>query len=325
MLADMTGLEENRGVARFTPFRVRRLVMSATIAVALMIFAVAMMTSVSPAKAAGKQCAHAHDARTLAQKRAAVYCIINAERAVEGIRPYIPDWRSELAAQRHSVDMAKRRYFSHNAPHPAPYGSGPEERMISAGWPEEIYDTSVVGWPDEEPPDKYTYKVKAVEELIATATGSPWDAVATWLGSKTGHCDGILNPNGDLIGVGFQGSYWTLDYLVEWNVFRTGIEVPWNQRPNCPRKPRTNHPPTLRVVKAVRRGKQLTVRLKTNVTGKVKVIVRQPWRTSTPDRYWPVKKLTIRVSGRPMSFRVRLNRAMKGAIDVPRFTYVMFD
>lgn len=250
------------------------MVMIAAFSVVLMIFAVIIMVTTAPqADAAGKQCAHAHSARTLAQKRAAVYCIINAERAAAGIRPYEVDKRSELAAQRHSADMAKRGYFSHNAPSPAPNGRGPEDRMISAGFPAEIYDPGAFGWSGYDPPEKYKYDMKGTNELIAIAT-TPWDVVRVWLGSRTGHCNGIMDPNGDRVGVGYVDTNWTLDYLGRWHTFQTGEEVPWSNYPNCPRKPRTNHPPRLRVVKAIRRGKQLTVRLKSNIArAKVRVKV----------------------------------------------------
>lgn len=290
--------EQNRSVARVALLRSRRfMIMMAAFSVVLMIFAVIMMAFASQSEAASKNCAYAHTARTLAQKRAAVYCIINAERAAAGIRPYGVDSRSELAAQRHSADMAKRGYFSHTAPSPAPYGRSPEDRMISAGFPAEVYDPGAFGWSGYDPPEKYKYDMKGANELIAIAT-TPWDVVRVWLGSRTGHCNGIMDPNGDLVGLGYVDTNWTLDYLGRWHTFQTGSEVPWSNYPRCPRKPRTNHPPTLRVVKAVRRGKQLRVRIKTNVTQKVRVIVRQR----------KARKFTRKLNGKSMVLRFRVQK-----------------
>ncbi|MBK8295505.1 MAG: CAP domain-containing protein [Solirubrobacterales bacterium] len=230
--------------------------------------------------------------------------IINAERAIEGIRPYSVDSRSELAAQRDRVDMAKRGYVSHTAPSPAPYGQGPKDRMISAGFPQEIYDPEASGWPGYDLPEKYIYDTKATNELIAISS-TPWEVVRAWLGSRVGHCEGIMNPNGDRIGAGYAANYWTLDYLDGWYAFQTGVEIPWNKYPICPRKPKTNHPPLLRVKTVVRRGKQLTLRVQTNVTQTVKVLIKQPPR---------VRKLTRRLNGKPVTMRIRAPRKTGGAV-----------
>ncbi|MCU7823909.1 CAP domain-containing protein, partial [Kitasatospora sp. DSM 101779] len=56
--------------------------------------------------------------------------LINAERAKRGCRGLRIDAKLHTAAQRHSEDMAARRYFDHDDP----AGRGPESRIDAAGY-----------------------------------------------------------------------------------------------------------------------------------------------------------------------------------------------
>jgi uncharacterized protein YkwD len=53
-------------------------------------------------------------------------------RTPNGLDPLLFNWNLAIASLRHSCDMAKRTYFSHIAPEPAPFGSSPQERIESA-------------------------------------------------------------------------------------------------------------------------------------------------------------------------------------------------
>ncbi len=48
--------------------------------------------------------------------RVAILCLLNEERASRGLKPLDDESRLLKAARRHSADMVKRRYFSHDSP-----------------------------------------------------------------------------------------------------------------------------------------------------------------------------------------------------------------
>jgi uncharacterized protein YkwD len=60
--------------------------------------------------------------------RAAVRCLVNRERAREGVRPLGSHEKLRRAANRHSADMVARRYFSHISPH----GADTLDRVVAA-------------------------------------------------------------------------------------------------------------------------------------------------------------------------------------------------
>lgn len=99
-------------------------------------------------------------------------------------------WNEILAtaAREHGLDMARRGYFSHNAPE----GGGIEVRAKQAG-----------------------YSWRAVGENIAAAPGNPYMVVALWLESA-GHCANIMNSaftemGGAFVGNnGLSGGFWVL-------------------------------------------------------------------------------------------------------------------
>jgi uncharacterized protein YkwD len=57
-------------------------------------------------------------------------CLINAERRARGLRPLRLDPRLSKAAREHSLDMVRRRYFSHSSPE----GLSPAQRVRSTGY-----------------------------------------------------------------------------------------------------------------------------------------------------------------------------------------------
>lgn len=101
----------------------------------------------------------------------------------------IMDCRLVRASRLHSQDMANRGYFSHTGLD----GRGPTARARDAGFPGQV------------------------GENIAAGRGTAAAAIDQWKGSKTGHCNALMNPRNRLIGIGYgrkDGSrythYWTM-------------------------------------------------------------------------------------------------------------------
>lgn len=286
---------ENRGVALSTPPRSRRfMVMMAAFSVVLMIFAVVMMATAVPQADAAKQCNNAH-AQILKigikKARTAFYCLLNEERKVAGLGAVESDSRIELAAQRHSKDMVKRDYFSHAAPSPAPYGRFPTDRIKAAGWP---------------------YDGVGASETIGGGPTPHW-VLSSWLLSRS-HCQILMYPGVDYMGFGWYQGTATLDVVSD---MRSGYV---ERYPACPRKMRTNAAPFVKVVKAKRKGKRLTIRLKTNVKQAVRVVTEQ--RVSNR----VLKKHSrVRLNARPKTIRIRLPRATGGFVTFSGLGIGFFD
>ncbi len=261
----------------------RFMVMMAAFSVVLMIFAVAMLVTAAPNANAAKQCNNAH-AQILKigikKARTAFYCLLNEERKAAGFGTVESDPRIELAAQRHSSDMVERDYFSHYAPSPAPFGRTPGERLTAAGW---------IGG-------------QLSEAIGGSAT--PYLTLNGWLLSKP-HCQIVMGYAQDYVGFGWQRGTATLD--VVGNMSDDYIK----RTPQCPRRVKTTKPPFVKV-KAIRNGSRLLIRMKSNVTGKVRIVVRQPWRK--PSLYQPVRRFSVKLSGKPKSVKIRLKRAMRGDV-----------
>lgn len=101
----------------------------------------------------------------------------------------------DLAARRHAIDMAKRNYFDHTAPAPAPYGSSVGDRATAAG-----------------------YAWSGIGENIAAGYDSPRSVVDGWLRSS-GHCANIMRPGYRSLGIGLAyrasssyGHYWVQNF-----------------------------------------------------------------------------------------------------------------
>jgi uncharacterized protein YkwD len=113
-----------------------------------------------------------------AQVRAATLCLLNAERARNGAAPLSQNILLQHAAELHSLDMAKRRYFEHNDPD----GVHPEARIVQAGYPPILVGENL-----------------AWGEL---AKSTPASIVALWMHSP-GHRANVLRPGFREIGIGF--------------------------------------------------------------------------------------------------------------------------
>jgi uncharacterized protein YkwD len=123
---------------------------------------------------------------------AEILSLINEERAKEGISPLTRNDKLDIAAQRHSNDMACNNFMSHTGSD----GSSPWDRMNQAG-----YD-----W------------IRAAEN-IAAGQSTPESVVAAWMNSTQGHRETILDPNLEDIGIAYAyksstsyGHYWTTDF-----------------------------------------------------------------------------------------------------------------
>ena len=109
--------------------------------------------------------------------RDAVICLLNAERAKLGLVPLRQQPLLELAAQRHSDDMVRRRFYEHETPD----GVDPQMRMTAVG-----------------------YSPPWTGENLYTGTGTeatPVRALKGWMESP-GHRENILRPEFTEIGVG---------------------------------------------------------------------------------------------------------------------------
>lgn len=111
----------------------------------------------------------------------AVHAAINRHRQSRGCAPLVWSESGARAAQRHSEDMVRRRYFSHTSPD----GTQPWDRMRAQG----------LGF-------------SRAAENIAMNGGGPQEVVRGWIGSP-GHRANIENCALTHTGVGVAGDYWT--------------------------------------------------------------------------------------------------------------------
>jgi uncharacterized protein YkwD len=107
--------------------------------------------------------------------------LVNAHRARVGCQPLAWDDAAARAAQAHSEDMVRRRYFSHTSPD----GRGPAERLRAQG---------------------ATFRLLA--ENIAQGQPNAQEVVRGWLASPA-HRQNIENCGLTRQGVGLSGGYWT--------------------------------------------------------------------------------------------------------------------
>ena len=115
--------------------------------------------------------------------------LVNVQRAKVGCRALVLDARLSRAAQAHSIDMAKRRYFSHTSLDGRTFA----QRIRAQG-----YTGSVIG------------------ENIAAGYPTPQAVMDAWMKSP-GHKANILNCRYTAIGVGSAVGgpyryYWTQDF-----------------------------------------------------------------------------------------------------------------
>lgn len=119
----------------------------------------------------------------------AVRCLVNRQRAAHGLRALRFESLAARAAQRHTDDMVRRRYFSHVSPG----GSNIADRVNATG----------LRW-------------RAVGENIAVGQRTPARVVRGWMRSS-GHRANILSGSFTVLGVGaaqrgtkgYSGPTWT--------------------------------------------------------------------------------------------------------------------
>ncbi|MCK9250385.1 MAG: CAP domain-containing protein [Solirubrobacteraceae bacterium] len=151
----------------------------------------------------------------------ALLCLTNLERAAVGLNTVTPSVLVTLAAQRHVDDMTLRRYFAHDAPAPAPFGTSPSLRLSAAG---------------------YTWS--AMGENLAVGQQTPRAVVTAWLASK-GHCENLMSTAYRVAGFGvstdgtgdYPGPTWS-------QTFARGLfaDAPGGPSVACPRTPATRTP-----------------------------------------------------------------------------------
>jgi uncharacterized protein YkwD len=115
----------------------------------------------------------ANDARV----HAATLCLLNAQRTRAGDAPLTENTMLQRAAELHSLDMAKRKYFEHRDPD----GVQPDARIVHAGYPPILVGENL-----------------AWGEL---AQSTPANIVSLWMKSP-GHRANLLEPAYREIGIG---------------------------------------------------------------------------------------------------------------------------
>jgi uncharacterized protein YkwD len=111
------------------------------------------------------------------QVRAATLCLINAQRTRNGRMPLGQNILLQRAAELHSLDMAKRKYFEHRDPD----GVQPDARIVHQGYPPILVGENL-----------------AWGEL---AQSTPANIVALWMKSP-GHRANVLETGYREIGIG---------------------------------------------------------------------------------------------------------------------------
>jgi uncharacterized protein YkwD len=155
------------------------------VATALLMLACALAM---PGPAAAARCKHANAEPGDASQRAlrvATRCLLNKKRREHGLRRLRGNGRLHHAAGRHTVDMARRHYFSHTSISGASF----LDRIRRTG-----YLSRASSW--------------SVGENIAWGTGelsTPRSIVRAWMRSP-GHRANILNGRFREIGVGISFS-----------------------------------------------------------------------------------------------------------------------
>ena len=114
----------------------------------------------------------------VAQVRAATLCLINAERARNGVQPPLTsNLLLQRAAELHSADMAKRKFFEHRTPD----GVQADARIVRQGYPPILVGENLA-WGE-------------------TVKSTPAVIVSMWMKSP-GHRANVLEPGYREIGIG---------------------------------------------------------------------------------------------------------------------------
>jgi uncharacterized protein YkwD len=172
--------------ARVTPGDPRRMLGLMRLArlAALLTLSVATALGTAPAStSAAEPCGGQATARELGVDgaRAALLCLVNEQRAQQGLAGVDSSWRLRRAAQGHTDDMVARAYFGHVSPG----GSDLSDRIRATGYLSHRYDWflgEALGW---------------AEGPVAT----PDRLMAAWMASPP-HRAVILGPLYRQLGVG---------------------------------------------------------------------------------------------------------------------------
>jgi len=140
----------------------------------LALLALAAGPAVPAANAACEDESIAIKAKNLSKARAALRCLVNAERTGRGTKKLSANDKLTRAAQSHAEDMEKRDYFDHDTPE----GKTAADRVLATG-----------------------YEFTALGENIARGYATPKAAVKGWMKSK-GHRDNILGQQYTEFGLG---------------------------------------------------------------------------------------------------------------------------
>ncbi len=111
------------------------------------------------------------------QVHAATLCLLNAERARHAAPPLTENGLLQRAAELHSLDMAKRKFFEHRNPD----GVQPEARIVQAGYPPILVGENLA-WGELQ-------------------RSTPASIVSLWMHSP-GHRANVLEPGYREIGIG---------------------------------------------------------------------------------------------------------------------------
>jgi uncharacterized protein YkwD len=134
-----------------------------------------------PGSALAADCPGADGAPAAADGVDATLCLVNAERAAQGLAPVAQSAQLGAAAGAHASAMVAEAFFSHESPD----GGTLLDRLRTAGWL-----PATGGW-------------KAGENIAwgSGSLGTPRKIVAAWMASP-GHRANILTPAFDEIGLG---------------------------------------------------------------------------------------------------------------------------
>jgi uncharacterized protein YkwD len=135
----------------------------------------------------------------LARAGASTLCLMNAERAANGLAPLRWDDQLAAAARGHSADMARTGYFAHESPN----GDTLLVRVRAAG-----YTDGAIGW--------------SLAENIAMGSGlysTPLETLTAWSNSPE-HLEKLLAPDLVDVGIGvvptpvdgYAGAVYTADF-----------------------------------------------------------------------------------------------------------------
>ena len=115
--------------------------------------------------------------RNVEQVRAATLCLLNAQRARNGVQPLTSNLLLQRAAELHSLDMAMRKFFEHRTPD----GVQADARIVRQGYPPILVGENLA-WGE-------------------TVKSTPAVIVSMWMKSP-GHRANVLDPGYREIGIG---------------------------------------------------------------------------------------------------------------------------